>query len=118
MILEEKNNNTKIELNNKMKIINDENQTTKIPKDQIKNTIQTKPDLSPSKQKSLEVKIRKETVLSFDELIYLSSRKKEIHLKYDLENNVNLISFSDRKIDISLNENLAKNYKIRFTCTQ
>ena len=40
----------------------------------------------------------------------MSSRKKEIQLKYDLENNVNLIKFSEGKIDISFNENLDKNF--------
>ena len=49
-------------------------------------------------------------VLSFEDLIYLSSKKKEIHLKYDLEKNVNLIKFSEGKIDISFNENLDKNF--------
>ena len=51
-----------------------------------------------------------EKVSSFEELILLSSKKKEIHLKYDLENNVNLIKFSEGKIDISFNENLDKNF--------
>jgi len=51
-----------------------------------------------------------EKILSFKDLIDLSSRKKEIHLKYDLENNVNLIKFSEGKIDISFNENLGKNF--------
>ena len=49
-------------------------------------------------------------VLSFEDLISLSSIKKEIQLKYDLENNVNLIKFSEGKIDISFNENLDKNF--------
>ena len=40
----------------------------------------------------------------------MSSKKKEIQLKYDLENNVNLIKFSEGKIDISFNENLDKNF--------
>ena len=31
-------------------------------------------------------------------------------MKYDLENNVNLIKFSEGKIDISFNENLNKNF--------
>ena len=39
-----------------------------------------------------------------------SSIKKEIQLKYDLENNVNLIKFSEGKIDISFNEKLDKNF--------
>ena len=51
-----------------------------------------------------------EKVLSFEDLIYLSSRKKEIQLKYDLEKNVNLIKFSQGKIDISFNQNLDKNF--------
>ena len=33
-----------------------------------------------------------------------------MQLKYDLENNVNLIKFSEGKIDISFNENLDKNF--------
>ena len=37
-------------------------------------------------------------------------QKKEIELKYDLENNVNLIKFIDGKIDIGFNENLSKNF--------
>ena len=43
-------------------------------------------------------------------MIKLSSKKREIELKYDLERNVNLIKFSEGKIDISLNENLGKNF--------
>ena len=31
-------------------------------------------------------------------------------MKYDLEKNVNLIKFSDGKIDIAFNENLSKNF--------
>ena len=33
-----------------------------------------------------------------------------MELKYDLEKNVNLIKFSDGKIDIAFNDNLAKNF--------
>jgi len=51
-----------------------------------------------------------ETISSLEDLINISSRKKEIELKYDLERNVNLIKFSDGKIDISFNENLGKNF--------
>ena len=103
-------NNIIIESKNKKKIINDENQITKISKNQIKNTIQTKPVLSSSKQKNLSTNIVKEKVSSFEDLIYLASKKKEIQLKYDLEKNVNLIKFSEGKIDISFNQNLDKNF--------
>ena len=50
------------------------------------------------------------TISSFEDLISLTSQKKEIRLKYDLENNVNLIRFNERKIDIRFNENLDKNF--------
>ena len=103
-------NNIIIESKNKKKIINDENQITKISKNHIKNTIQTKPVLSSSKQKNLSTNIIKEKVSSFEDLIYLAGKKKEIQLKYDLEKNVNLIKFSEGKIDISFNQNLDKNF--------
>ena len=50
------------------------------------------------------------SISSFEDLIKLSSEKKEVELKYDLKKNVNLIKFSEGKIDISLNENLGKNF--------
>ena len=103
-------NNIIIESKNKKKIINDENQITKISKNQIKNTIQTKPVLSSSKQKNLSTNIVKEKLSSFEDLIYLAGKKKEIQLKYDLEKNVNLIKFSEGKIDISFNQNLDINF--------
>ena len=106
----EGNNNKIIEPENDKKIIKDENQITTISKDQIKNTTQTKPVLSSLKPKNLVTKATMEKVLSFEDLIYLSSRKKEIQLKYDLEKNVNLIKFSQGKIDISFNQNLDKNF--------
>lgn len=107
----EENNNTTINLNiNKKKITSDENEIIKISKEQIKNISQTKPILSSSNQKALTKGIDKKTVLSFEDLISLSTIKKEIQLKYDLENNVNLIKFSEGKIDISFNENLDKNF--------
>tara|TARA_B100000029_G_scaffold516040_1_gene626355 strand:+ start:5720 stop:7414 length:1695 start_codon:yes stop_codon:yes gene_type:complete len=103
----EENNNTTINLNmNNRKITNEENEITKNPKNQIKNISQTKPDLLSVNKKNIE----KEKVSSFEDLIKLSSVKKEIQLKYDLEHNVNLIKFTDGKIDMSFNENLDKNF--------
>jgi len=93
------------------KIFNEENsEATKDSKDQIKNIIQTKPVLSSINVELKKKDINLKKVLSFEDLILLSSEKKEIHLKYDLENNVNLIKFSEGKIDISFNENLDKNF--------
>ena len=89
-----------IETISKKKISTIENPVDKVSKDQIKNTIQTKPALSSLNEK----------VSSFEDLINLALKKKEIQLKYDLERNVNLIKFSEGKIDISFNQNLDKNF--------
>ena len=108
---EVENKHTSIDLSaNKKKFTNEENEIIKISKDQIKNTAQTKPDLSFSDQKISVKDIDAKKVLSFEDLITLTSAKKEIQLKYDLENNVNLIKFSEGKIDISFNEKLDKNF--------
>ena len=88
------------------KTLNEETTLTKTSKDQIKSTIQTKPDLILLTPKETN----KESIKSFEDLIKLSSKKKEIELKYDLERNVNLIKFSQGKIDIAFNENLSKNF--------
>ena len=102
--------NEAIEFISKKKIINEENLTTKTSKDQIKNTIQTKPILKDLKSKNIKTSQGDEIILSFEDLIHLSSKKRELHLKYDLEKNVNLIKFSQGKIDISFNQNLDKNF--------
>jgi len=107
----EANSNITIDLKNEKKFFSNEtNEISKISKDQIKNTVQTKPILSSLNPKNLSKDIFMEKVLSFEQLISLSSKKKEIHLKYDLENNVNLIKFSEGKIDISFNENLDESF--------
>ena len=107
----EENNNTTINLNNdKKNLLNEENKITKIPKNQIKNMTQAKPILPSINPKKFLKDPTLEKVSSIEGLISLLSRKKEIQLKYDLENNVNLIKFSEGKIDISFNENLDKNF--------
>ena len=40
----------------------------------------------------------------------MCSYKKEIKLKYELEKNVNLVSFENKRIEISFNENLDKDF--------
>ena len=66
--------------------------------------------LRSSKSKNIKTSQGDEIILSFEDLIHLSSKKRELHLKYDLEKNVNLIKFSQGKIDISFNQNLDKNF--------
>ena len=107
----EVNSNVTIDRENDKKIFSNEtDEIANISKDQIKNTTQTKPILSSLNPKNLPKDIIVGKISSFEALILLSARKKEIQLKYDLENNVNLIKFSEGKIDISFNENLDKNF--------
>ena len=47
---------------------------------------------------------------SFNDLIEICNDKKEIKLKYELENNVNLVKFENLRIEISFNEKLDKNF--------
>ena len=82
----------------------------KSSKDQIKNIVQTKPETRSLKEENLSKDGNKSKILSFENLINMASNKREVELKYDLEKNVNLIKFSEGKIDISFNENLSKNF--------
>ena len=90
--------------------IKEKNEINKISKDQIKNTLQTKPELESANPKKMIEEKNLEHISSFEDLIKLSSIKKEVELKHDLEKNVNLIKFSEGKIDIGFNENLGKNF--------
>jgi len=71
--------------------------------DQIKTNIVKMPDLQTKTLKSLEIK-------TFEDLIQITTKEKEVELKYDLERNVNLVSFTPGKINITFNERLNKNF--------
>ncbi len=75
--------------------------------DQIKNI--TQQDESKPKIKSKET-TSKLSINSFEELIEFCIKKKEIKLKYELEFNVNLVTFIEGRIEIAFNENLDKNF--------
>ena len=77
-------------------------------KNQLKNINQIK--TSPIKNFSKENQTTKIEIKSFQDLIDLANKEKEIELKYDLERNVKLVSFNRGKIDISFNEKLNKNF--------
>ena len=49
-------------------------------------------------------------IKNLDDLIKMCLAKKEMKLKYDLENNVNLVSFSNMNIEIAFNDKLNKNF--------
>jgi len=73
----------------------------------MKNIAQEK-DVSLKDNK--EVEIQTNLISSFDDLLEICSFKKEIKLKYELEKNVNLVSFEKQRIEISFNEDLDKNF--------
>jgi len=87
----------------------EENESDQVLKNQIKNIRQTKPELESAKPKTLNENTVKK-ISSFDELIKLLLIEKEIELKYDLENNVSLIKFTEGNISISINEKIGKNF--------
>ncbi len=98
--------NTMIETDNKINAVTKkalpetktvENSNTTIG--QIKNVVQEK--------KINESLIKIDT---FDNLVKTCIEKKELKLKYELENNVSLVSFEIPRIEISFNENLDKNF--------
>ena len=77
-------------------------------KNQLKNINQIK--TKPIKNLSKDNRNTKIEITSFQDLINLANKEKEIELKYDLERNVKLVSFNRGKIDISFNEKLNKNF--------
>ena len=74
---------------------------------QMKSIAQEK-DITLKDKKESEIKVN--LINSFDDLLEICSSKKEIKLKYELEKNVNLVSFENQRIEISFNEDLDKNF--------
>ena len=75
---------------------------------QIKNVSQEK-KIKPELQN--EIKAEGNVLInSFDKLLNVCFEKKEMKLKYELEKNVNLVSFNQNRIEISFNDNLDKNF--------
>ena len=103
------NEDTKI-VNSSVKIDNDDLFDIQ-PKSQtigqIKNIAQEK---DPKLKENEESDIQLNQIGSFNDLIKICSSKKEIKLKYELEKNVNLVSFENKRIEISFNENLDKDF--------
>ena len=100
-------------------------------KNVVQNNQQNEPDKTPSKNidpnnninkdainqiKNItqeEEKIEKKNTLdinNLEDLIKICFEKKEMKLKYELENNVNLVSFSNMNIEISFNDKLNKSF--------
>ncbi len=95
-------NNKQIKLSNDLiKNVDLKNTKIKEPINQIKNVKQE--DEKIERKKTIEIK-------NFEDLIEICLEKKEMKLKYELENNVNLVSFSNMNIEISINDKLNKNF--------
>jgi DNA polymerase-3 subunit gamma/tau len=74
---------------------------------QIKNISQEEKTLPKTQLNEIKGKIE---IKDFDDLINICNQKKEVKLKFELETNVNLVSFEDQRIEISFNENLDKDF--------
>ena len=105
--LEKKLNNLKIDEQIKLDQEDDKIENNNKTISQIKNFIQeetSNPDIK------IDSVLKKIEIRSFEELINLCNQKKELKLKYELETNVSLVSFIDKRIEISFNENLDKDF--------
>ncbi len=97
----EKNDNDKKTIDSKNNTIINNNMIN-----QIKN-------LTQEKKKNLNDEgeaIKKIQIKNLSDLIKICEEKKELKLKFELETNFNLVSFEDKRIEISFNENLDKNF--------
>ncbi len=84
-----------------IKNIDVKNTTNKDTINQIKNIKQEEDKIET--KSTLKIK-------NLEDLINMCLEKKEMKLKYELENNVNLVSFSNMNIEISFNDKLNKNF--------
>tara|TARA_E500000178_G_scaffold257676_1_gene254315 strand:- start:802 stop:2478 length:1677 start_codon:yes stop_codon:yes gene_type:complete len=109
-ILEKKKNNQFNEKIRSTEIVNDEVSNPNKTINQIKNISQTN-NIEPKKKLATDlININPLKIISFKSLIETCNIKKEIKLKYELENNVNLVKFENLRIEISFNERLDKNF--------
>jgi len=74
---------------------------------QMKNIVQEK---NIEEKKNEDIDSNKNIINTLEQLIEFCSLKKEMKLKYELEKNVNLVSFEKQRIEISFNENLDKDF--------
>ncbi len=75
--------------------------------DQLKNVEQQEKIISGPEVKNDIDEIQ---IKSFNDLIKICEEKKDLKIKYELENNVRLVSFKNQKIEISFNSDLDKTF--------
>ncbi len=112
-----------------MYLISSDSKIKEANKDNSRKSIENKDTLSDiktdtvnqiknvSQEKKIKLELQNEIkaegnvlISSFDELLNFCFKKKEMKLKYELEKNVNLVSFNQNRIEISFNDNLDKNF--------
>ena len=93
-------------VNKVQKTENTVKETTKTV-EQIKYVSQEEKAIPELKLKNNEENLK---IKSFNQLIEICTIKKELKLKYELETNVNLVSFSKGKNEISSSNNLEKDF--------
>ena len=93
-------------------IINNENLTLSVEENSKNVKNETISQIKNFYQPKNENKLNDEAIQikGFNDLINMCNLKKEIKLKYELENNVNLVNFEKERIEISFNENLDKDF--------
>ncbi len=87
----------------------DDKKTRSVFKNQLKSTDQIKTDLAKSPEPRSEFS-NILAIKTFEDLIQVANKEREVELKYDLERNVKLVSFMPGKINITFNEKLNKNF--------
>jgi DNA polymerase-3 subunit gamma/tau len=87
----------------------DDKKTKSVFKNQLKSTDQIKTDLAKSPEPRSEFS-NILAIKTFEDLIQVANKEREVELKYDLERNVKLVSFMPGKINITFNEKLNKNF--------
>ncbi len=105
---ENKIENVEAHLKSENFVKNTETELTSKTINQIKNVAQEE-KIKPEVQTEIKAE-NKININAFEDLIEISSKKKEIKLKYELEKNVNLVKFEKNRIEISFNESLDKDF--------
>ena len=75
--------------------------------EQLKSIEQQEKDVASPEEKN---KIQGIEIKNFIDLVQICEDKKELKIKYELENNLRLVSFEDQKIVISFNSTLDKSF--------
>ena len=103
----EDTNDFKKDLKVNKKIYENKNQLNQDAIEQLKSVEQEEKIISTPEVKN---KIDSIEINNFNKLIQVCEDKKEIKIKYEMENNLKLVSFENQKIEISFNSNLDKSF--------